>query len=108
MGQEGLCRDLAAALQERDEWKTSALRSQLNREFKATIENLDANRQSFLPQTCGTSMPDFGDSLKQQLRILEGAPHQMSAGRVAGNNTESSDNWPPLALRTYPRGPGTG
>merc|ERR1711865_946228 len=72
--QDDMHRDLAAALHERDEWKASAMRSQLNREFKTTLDNLEAENKCFLEQAPRNAMPDFEHSLRQQLRLMEGHP----------------------------------
>merc|ERR1712151_176516 len=83
--QDDLRRELAAALQERDEWKASAMRSQLNREFKSTLENLGAENKRFLPQTLGNCMPDFEHSLRQQLHLMETHQAQPAVGRIDDN-----------------------
>merc|ERR1711990_627037 len=63
--------EVATALRERDEWKASSLKMQLNREFKTTVEALNANEKRFLRPGQHTSLPDFEQSLRQQLQLME-------------------------------------
>jgi len=89
--------EMASVVKERDEWKASALRMQLNREFKTTVESLSAEDKRFLrPAAQGSAMPDFEQSLKQQLQLLEtGGPRPV-------RHTDA-DGLPPPSLRTWPR-----
>merc|ERR1711879_346926 len=63
--------DLNLALQERDEWKNSALRMQMNREFNSAINRLERDEQRFLKPTCGSAIPDFEHALQQQLQLAQ-------------------------------------
>lgn len=95
--------DVANALRERDDWKASALRMQLNREFKTTIEAVGQNEKRFLSSGQRTSLPDFEQSLKQQLELMNTPLARLSAEGVVPTHTEHR---PPPALRTFPRLPG--
>lgn len=104
--------DVAMALRERDDWKASALRMQLNREFKNTIETLSNDEKRFLKaHTTTTSLPDFEQSLKQQLDLMRLPMPQLSAsdGATAKERLKpkAMEHRPPPALRTFPRQPGT-
>lgn len=94
--------DVSNALRERDEWKASALRMQLNREFKTTVESLSANEKRFLRAGQHTSLPDFEQSLRQQLQLMETPIARLSSDGLV----QETDNRPPPALRTFPRMPG--
>mmetsp|Transcript_6177 Transcript_6177/g.9638 ORF Transcript_6177/g.9638 Transcript_6177/m.9638 type:complete len:950 (-) Transcript_6177:29-2878(-) len=63
--------DVETLLRERDEWKASALRMQLNREFKTTVDTLSADQKRFLRHGQHTSLPDFEQSLRQQIQLME-------------------------------------
>merc|ERR1712076_141479 len=45
---EGLHKNMSSAVQEREEWKSGALRMQLNREFKDTMTAIEHDSRSFL------------------------------------------------------------
>merc|ERR1712070_830568 len=66
-----LHKDMSSAVHEREEWKSGALRMQLNREFKDTITSLENERRCFLKPTCSSAIPDFGEALQQQMRLHE-------------------------------------
>jgi len=92
--------DVAFASRERDEWKASALRMTLNREFQATVENLNSEQKRFLRSTCRSTMPDFEASLKQQLKLVETPMVQTSFNTPPSQNI---DHRPLPVLRTFPR-----
>merc|ERR1712046_425517 len=92
--------DLGTALRERDEWKASALRMQLNREFKSTIETLQENEKRFLKPGQHTSLPDFEQSMKQQIELMK-TPISQFCNRTAA--PKDIYQQPPPALRTFPR-----
>jgi len=102
--------DLACALRERDEWKASALRMQMNKEFSGMVESLSKDERRFLQPTIGTSMPDFGRCMRQQLELLAADPpggHGLSAEGPIKRH-EDLEHRPPPALRTFPRAAGAG
>eukprot|EP00928_Gymnodinium_smaydae_P043038 TRINITY_DN28926_c1_g1_i1.p1 TRINITY_DN28926_c1_g1~~TRINITY_DN28926_c1_g1_i1.p1 ORF type:complete len:1137 (-),score=186.57 TRINITY_DN28926_c1_g1_i1:242-3652(-) len=94
-------RELSIAVRERDEWKSSAMRMQLNREFKSTIENLEADNRRFLRPACTGSMTDFGRALQQQLDLAKTPLQLLSSDGVVHHQAE--EHQPPPALRTFPR-----
>jgi hypothetical protein len=94
--------DVATALRERDDWKASALRMQLNREFKNTIESLNSQDKRFLRAEQQTSLPNFEQSLKQQIELMNTPIARPSPGGVTRQEMEHRV---PPALRTFPEYP---
>jgi len=97
---EGLHKNMSSAVHEREEWKSGALRMQLNREFKDTMTAIENDSRRFLKPTCGRAIPDFGQALQQQMRLYDTPPGG------TGYDPGHRDHMPPPALRTFARTPG--
>jgi chromosome segregation ATPase len=87
--------DVETLLRERDEWKASSLRMQLNREFKNTVETLSADQKRFLKHGQHTSLPDFEQSLRQQIQLMETDAAKIWRGEV--------EHHVPAAMSTFSR-----
>ena len=69
-------------------------------EFKQTVETLSVEEKRFIRPGQHTSLPDFEQSLRQQLELMETPISRLSSEGVIPRET---DHRPPPALRTFPR-----
>eukprot|EP00929_Paragymnodinium_shiwhaense_P097972 TRINITY_DN59536_c0_g1_i1.p1 TRINITY_DN59536_c0_g1~~TRINITY_DN59536_c0_g1_i1.p1 ORF type:complete len:1523 (-),score=373.60 TRINITY_DN59536_c0_g1_i1:19-4587(-) len=95
---------LAAASQEKEEWKATMLRTQLNREFKATCSKLEEDNRRFLQPMVHTTMPDFAKTMQQQMSLAATPLQVLTSDGVVDHH--ATEHRPPPALRTFSRFPG--